>query len=101
MHGSERPVGKEEAMMDCIEPADMKGMTTQRRQSTVKEQWALRMLGWERRDIVLASRRTFSRSALERSRSMDLMATREELREMHVALYTMACRPWPISSRRW
>ncbi|KAF4380491.1 hypothetical protein G4B88_011737 [Cannabis sativa] len=35
--GSDKPLGKEEAIMDCSEPADMKGMTTQRRRSTMKE----------------------------------------------------------------
>lgn len=51
----------------------------------MKEQCALRMLGWERRDRVLASRRTSSKSGRERSRSMDLIATAAEFMGMQRA----------------
>jgi hypothetical protein len=63
MHGSGRPSGKEEEIMDWREPADMKGITIQRWRSTVKEQWDSRMLGCERSDMVLVSRLTLSKSA--------------------------------------
>ncbi|OMO95533.1 hypothetical protein COLO4_15814 [Corchorus olitorius] len=38
MHCSDKPSEKEEEIMDCNEPPDINGMTTQRRRSTVKEQ---------------------------------------------------------------
>lgn len=78
MEVSGNPKGKLEEMIDWRDPADMKGITTHRRRPTVKEQWARRMLGWERSDIVLVSRRMLSRSDFDWSRSMDLIATTDE-----------------------